>query len=56
VGDSARAERIASQLEAPVLQRSSARGFLTYTGRFQGTEVTVISIGMGLSMMDFFVR
>lgn len=34
----------------------SSRGFLTYTGLYKGTRVSIVSIGMGYSNMDFFVR
>jgi uridine phosphorylase len=34
----------------------SDRGFLTITGRYNGTPVSIISIGMGNPNMDFFVR
>lgn len=34
----------------------SSRGFLTYTGRFKKTPISVVSIGMGYPNMDFFVR
>ncbi|KAF8979183.1 hypothetical protein BGZ46_005734 [Entomortierella lignicola] len=34
----------------------SHRGFLTITGRFNGVPVSIVAIGMGISMMDFFVR
>ncbi|KAG0083643.1 hypothetical protein BGZ93_005096 [Podila epicladia] len=35
---------------------SSHRGFLTITGRYKGVPVSIVAIGMGVSMMDFFVR
>ncbi|KAF9963502.1 hypothetical protein BGZ65_002842 [Modicella reniformis] len=35
---------------------ASHRGFLTITGRFKGVPVSIVAIGMGVSMMDFFVR
>jgi uridine phosphorylase len=34
----------------------SSRGFTTYTGYYKGVPVSVVAIGMGVSMMDFFVR
>lgn len=34
----------------------SSRGFTTITGYFNGINVSIVSIGMGISMMDFFVR
>ena len=56
VGDPARAARIAEALDAVRLQKVSSRGFNTYTGTIEGTEVSIIAIGMGLPMADFFVR
>lgn len=35
---------------------TSNRGFMTITGYYQGVHVSIVSIGMGPSMMDFFVR
>src|SRR5262245_36989255 len=35
---------------------ASTRGFITYTGTYKGTPTTIMSIGMGLAMMDFAVR
>ncbi|KAG8906221.1 hypothetical protein FRB99_007367 [Tulasnella sp. 403] len=58
VGDPARARRVAELLDTTptpfVLQ--SERGFLTITGTYNGTPVTIIAIGMGIANMDFFVR
>ena len=34
----------------------SSRGFNTYNGTYNGVAVSVVAIGMGISMMDFFVR
>ena len=56
VGDPARARRIASALDGVDFHKVSSRGFVTYTGRFEGVAVSVVAIGMGLPMMDFFVR
>ena len=58
VGSAARAEIIASFLdESPEKKRIvSSRGFTTITGYYRGVSVSVVSIGMGPSMMDFFVR
>ncbi|KAJ3099117.1 hypothetical protein HDU96_010821 [Phlyctochytrium bullatum] len=58
VGDPSRAELIAKLLDpTPALTRvHSKRGFLTITGAFQGVPVSIVAIGMGVSMMDFFVR
>lgn len=60
VGDPQRAELIATEYldktDKPVFHRSSTRGFMWYTGRYKGTPVTIMAIGMGLSMMDLAVR
>ncbi len=60
VGDPTRAARIAAALDDGAdgvrLHKVSARGFVTYTGRFEGVDVSIVAIGMGLAMADFFVR
>ncbi|GAB5592288.1 hypothetical protein Unana1_07188 [Umbelopsis nana] len=62
VGDHARAKAIARWLDAesetgvPVFTLHSHRGFLTITGRYKGVPVSIMAIGMGNCMMDFFVR
>lgn len=40
----------------PVFEHTSSRGFTTFTGKYRGVPCSVVSIGMGPSMMDFFVR
>ncbi|KGG51906.1 uridine phosphorylase [Mitosporidium daphniae] len=57
VGDYGRAERIAKEsLKNIVFQHTSDRGFSTWTGYFDGELVSIVSIGMGLPMMDFMLR
>ncbi|OMH85902.1 Purine nucleoside phosphorylase DeoD-type [Zancudomyces culisetae] len=56
VGDPARARLMAKKFDKIVFEHSSHRGFLIITGIYRGVPITVVSIGMGLSMMDFFVR
>ncbi|KAG0011723.1 hypothetical protein BGZ80_000461 [Entomortierella chlamydospora] len=69
VGDPARAIILSRSLDGVDLENtppktipsnlfscSSHRGFLTITGRFKGVPVSIVAIGMGVSMMDFFVR
>lgn len=57
VGDYGRAERIAEDsLTNMQFKHTSDRGFSTWTGYFQGELVSIVAIGMGLSMMDFLVR
>jgi len=58
VGAVGRAEKIASFLDKsiPIKTITSHRGFTTITGQYHGVEVSIVAIGMGPSMMDFFVR
>jgi len=58
VGDPQRARLLNSLLDDPSgsFYHSSNRGFITYTGTKNGVPVSIISIGMGLPMMDFMVR
>jgi uridine phosphorylase len=58
VGEPKRAETLADMLDkdTPVFRCQSARGFLTITGRYKGIPMSIISIGMGMAMMDFMVR
>ncbi|KAJ1648217.1 hypothetical protein J3B02_000571 [Coemansia erecta] len=56
VGDPQRARVVAEFLDKILFEHSSHRGFLTITGMYKGLPVSVVAIGMGLSMMDFFVR
>jgi len=58
VGDPRRAKSIAQLLDTDkeVFSRSSNRGFTVFTGFYKTVPVTIIAIGMGVAMMDFFVR
>ena len=58
VGSPARAKMISEFLDKdhPTRHFVSSRGFVTYTGKYHGVEVSIVAIGMGVSMMDFFVR
>jgi uridine phosphorylase len=58
VGDPDRAKLIVQLLDDPkdVFTYASNRGFTTYTGTKNGKPVTIMSIGMGLPMMDFAIR
>lgn len=58
VGSPSRARRIATYLDGSpkTFELSTERGFLTFTGRYKGVPVSIISIGMGSPNMDFFVR
>jgi len=56
VGDPARALRYSLLLDEICFQVESNRGFNTYTGLKDNVPITIMSIGMGLPMMDFMVR
>jgi uridine phosphorylase len=58
VGDPNRAELLSSFFDNPLklYVRKSNRGFNTYTGRYKDVPVSVMSIGMGIPMIDFMVR
>jgi len=58
VGDPQRARLLSTLLDDPSgsFCQSSTRGFLTFTGTKNGVPVSIMSIGMGLPMMDFMVR
>ncbi|KAJ9074202.1 hypothetical protein DSO57_1006273 [Entomophthora muscae] len=59
VGESNRAWKIAENLDGnkeDLIVVTSTRGFTTITGKFNSVPISIISIGMGTSMMDFFVR
>ncbi|KAK1232767.1 hypothetical protein PQX77_004092 [Marasmius sp. AFHP31] len=58
VGSASRARTLAKFLdESPKpFEFESERGFLTITGRYKGTPVSIMSIGMGFPVMDMFVR
>ncbi|CAG8434804.1 11762_t:CDS:2 [Ambispora gerdemannii] len=58
VGDSTRARILAKLLDvdSPVLTIESHRGFTIKTGCYHGVPISIVSIGMGFAMMDFFVR
>lgn len=58
VGSPTRADRIAAYLDASPqpFRLTTERGFTTITGRYKGVPISIISIGMGNSMVDFFIR
>mmetsp|Transcript_8696 Transcript_8696/g.26744 ORF Transcript_8696/g.26744 Transcript_8696/m.26744 type:complete len:239 (-) Transcript_8696:406-1122(-) len=58
VGSLSRARRLRELLDEPssVAELTSPRGFTTFTGSVGGVPVSVVSIGMGVAMMDFLVR
>ncbi|CAH7685328.1 nucleoside phosphorylase domain-containing protein [Phakopsora pachyrhizi] len=58
VGDHVRARRISKEFDKvpKLFEYVSQRGFTTLTGRYRGVPVSIVAIGMGYPMMDFFVR
>ncbi|CAG8448557.1 6448_t:CDS:2 [Funneliformis mosseae] len=58
VGDTNRAKMFIQWLDkdTPVFYLESQRGFTTVTGKYHGVPISIVGIGMGLSMMDFFIR
>lgn len=56
VGDHQRATLISKLFDTITHTMSSKRGFLTITGTYKNELISVVGIGMGISMMDFFVR
>ncbi|KAJ2714249.1 hypothetical protein H4R19_001828 [Coemansia spiralis] len=56
VGDAKRARALAQHLDRILFERESHRGFVTITGVYRNLPVSIIAIGMGPAMMDFFVR
>lgn len=55
VGDAGRGQRVSGLLENCRVIKAN-RGFVTYSGSFEGVPVSVIVTGMGIPMMDFVVR
>ncbi|CAO1614470.1 unnamed protein product [Parajaminaea phylloscopi] len=58
VGDFVRARRIAKHFDGgkPIFEHQSQRNFLTLTGTYRGVPLTVVAIGMGFPLVDFFLR
>ena len=58
VGAVSRLEKIAQFLDEGSIRfkHTSPRGFTTVTGTYNQVPVSIVAIGMGISMMDFFVR
>ncbi|KAH7106329.1 purine and uridine phosphorylase [Auriculariales sp. MPI-PUGE-AT-0066] len=59
VGHPTRARNIAKNFDGGLettFKVESDRGFVTFTGRYNGVPVSVIAIGMGFANMDFMVR
>ncbi|OBZ78779.1 hypothetical protein A0H81_00040 [Grifola frondosa] len=58
VGAPSRAQGIGSYLDPSPrpFTLNSERGFTTITGRYKGVPISIVSIGMGSSNADFFMR
>ncbi|KXZ47755.1 hypothetical protein GPECTOR_33g637 [Gonium pectorale] len=61
VGSVGRAQLLSTLLDPPaagktLFHRTSSRGFLTITGRYEGEPVSIVSTHMGMPNMDFVVR
>ncbi|KAJ3131051.1 hypothetical protein HK100_006925, partial [Physocladia obscura] len=56
VGDPARAALIAQSHLQNTTTVTSKRGFVTITGNYRNHRLSIVAIGMGMPMMDFFVR
>ncbi|GAX77180.1 hypothetical protein CEUSTIGMA_g4626.t1 [Chlamydomonas eustigma] len=61
VGATQRAELLSKLLDPPpnggqLFRYLSSRGFLTVTGEYQGTPISIVSTQMGMPNMDFVVR
>ncbi|KAJ2339005.1 hypothetical protein GGF43_006748, partial [Coemansia sp. RSA 2618] len=56
VGDPQRASMISQHLDKVLFTHGSHRGFVTITGLYKKLPVSIVAIGMGTPMMDFFVR
>ncbi|KAI8812184.1 nucleoside phosphorylase domain-containing protein [Cladochytrium replicatum] len=58
VGDPHRANVLKAMLDSPseAIEVVSKRGFVTITQAYKGVPVSIVAIGMGAPMMDFFVR
>ena len=58
VGAVGRLEKIEQFLDVGSIRfkHTSPRGFTTVTGTYNQIPISIVAIGMGISMMDFFVR
>lgn len=56
VGSKSRAEAMSKLMDKVEHSIASSRMMYTYTGMYKGVRVSVVAIGMGAPMMDFFVR
>ena len=58
VGTTSRLRKLVAFFDKDTTVREivSGRGFTTATGKMNGVDLSIVSIGMGYPMMDFFVR
>lgn len=56
VGDKSRALIIASFLDKTTFAHTSKRNMTTITGTYKDIPVSIVAIGMGVAMVDFFIR
>jgi len=57
VGDAERAIKLCSLMDGGAASSQYAhRGFMIFNGKYLGVDVSIVSIGMGIPMMDFLVR
>lgn len=58
VGDFLRAKRLSDLLDGDeeLDIEISSRGFHTISGKYKGIPVSIVAIGMGMPMMDMFIR
>ncbi|XP_026191627.1 uncharacterized protein LOC34617421 [Cyclospora cayetanensis] len=56
VGDRERARLLANAFLEDAKEHEHSRNFLTFSGTYKGTPVSIVSIGMGTPNMDFLVR
>jgi uridine phosphorylase len=56
VGDPNRAIKLSHLLDKICFEYKSDRGFYTFTGLKNNVPITIMSIGMGMPMMDFMIR
>ncbi|KAI9152519.1 hypothetical protein H9P43_009310 [Blastocladiella emersonii ATCC 22665] len=54
--DASQHKKYLNYVSPQIFIKTSPRLFTTVTGRYKGVPVSIIAIGMGVPMMDFFVR
>lgn len=56
VGSKSRAERMSKCLDSIEHEITSDRLFTIFSGKYKNKGVSIVAIGMGMPMMDFFLR